>query len=139
MTKAELLEEMRKMGACSPAADYVRAHPSDDAQVIWSECTSHDWMLWYSYRKTPDMVKVWAKKCAERAQKFANMTPVGSLARRYAYTADDSAYASAANAAYAAADAAADAAYACAYAAADAAYAAERAVQLKSLQAWRVR
>lgn len=141
MTKSELLERMKSMGACRPATEYVKNHASDDAQVIWQECYNEQWLMWYSFRVSRVFAVNFARRAAERAKKHS----ANAYAASYAAAANAANAATTATRAADAANAAYYAANAAYYAAANAANAAyyarekEVAAQLKRLRAWKVR
>jgi len=121
-TKQDLLAQMTALRACTEATDWVTAQADDlTAHEIWLRCERIDWLIWLGGRLNPSVIAAFARRCADRAKKYA-----------YAY-ADADAYADA----YAArnADAYAAAAYAAARAAARAADAAECALQRADLHA----
>jgi hypothetical protein len=139
-TKQDLLAQMTALRACTEATDWVTAQADDlTAHEIWLRCERIDWLIWLGGRLNPSAIAAFARRCADRAKKYA-------YADAYAARNAD-AYAAYAYAAYAYADAyaaAADpvAAYAAAYAAAayaaaaaDAAHAVERAAQRADLHA----
>jgi hypothetical protein len=104
-TKAELLQEMGRLGACKEATEWVTAGEGN-ADEIWQRCTDVSWLIWFAGRRNPTAIAAFADRCAERAKGYA------ANAR-----ADTAAWAAAnANAAYAAAYAAATWAAAVAYA-----------------------
>ena len=134
MTKTELLETMKKYGACQEATTYVTRHPSDDASVSGAECTDVSWLIWLLGRER--RLDRFVRVCALRAKKAADSC-AGSRYAAARCAADDAARCAADYAVYAAAAYAyaAHCAARCADAyAADYARTQERAAQHKGLQ-----
>ena len=69
-TKADLLREMSLLGACADARDYVRKHPSPNAEEIWSRCDRADWMCWLAGHLRPTLAAEFALRVADRAVRF---------------------------------------------------------------------
>jgi hypothetical protein len=69
-TKAELLQEMKRLGACSEATDWVTAEEGN-ADEIWTRCTDVSWLIWFAGMKNPTAISAFAARCAERAKGYA--------------------------------------------------------------------
>jgi hypothetical protein len=68
-TKAELLQEMRRLGACKEATEWVTAEEGT-ADEIWRRCTDVSWLIWFAGRNSPTAISAFAGRCAERAKGY---------------------------------------------------------------------
>jgi len=112
-TKQDLLNRMAALRAC-PGATVWATDQDGTALEIGLRSDRIDWLVWLIGRIDPLAIADFARRCADRAKRYANASVDANAAATSAYAA-------------AAADAA-DAAYA------TAAYAAERQAQLTDLR-----
>ena len=71
MNDTTFAEQLKDMGACQPALDWVG---SRDLPGAWAECTEPSWMFWLAARTVPRQALVLAAcDCAEPALKYVSV------------------------------------------------------------------